>query len=472
MTTMKMMKRLLYILIAVTAISACGPLDQNPSTSVTTETAITSVTDLSNAVNGAYYLATYGDMLTVASELSIYADLIGPDAYQPSSNGQNASKMGAFSLTPADTYGAYYYLYCALASVNNAIEKGSKLEDKEGAAPYIAELYAMRGLFHFHLATYFAPIPTSGNSFKLGIVLSDKVFPIDYIGERASLDDTYQQIVDDFTAAIESGLNKDKKAGHLNYWAALGLRARAYLYWGKYAEALKDCKEIIKDSPYTLYTLSNYTSVWSQEGSDEMLMEYIQTDTYNAQRYAPGYYTSPEGYSEYGVKKSFYDWLTSDANDVRAQMVADCSTAPEGAGSDYHTGYYPLKYPGKAGASTPTYTNNIKVMRLSEVYLIAAEAALKTAPSTAAGYMNDLRKNRIEGYSDVASVTIDDILDERRKELFAEGQIAFDFWRNGKNVENDFGTITPTDTKTILPLPKEEIDVAKGKLQQNPGYGN
>ena len=218
---MKMMKRLLYILIAVTAISACGPLDQNPSTSVTTETAITSVTDLSNAVNGAYYIATYGDMLTVASELSIYADLIGPDAYQPSSNGQNASKMGAFSLTPADTYGAYYYLYSALANVNNAIEKGKLLSDLEGAAPYLAELYAMRGLFHFHLATYFAPIPTSGHSNTLGIVLADKVLDISYIGERATLDQTYKQIVDDFTVAIETGLNKAAKTGHLNYWSAL-----------------------------------------------------------------------------------------------------------------------------------------------------------------------------------------------------------------------------------------------------------
>ena len=132
------MKRLIYIFIAIAAFTACNALDQNPSTAMTTDTAITTVGDLSNAVNGAYYVATYGTMLTVASELAIYADLIGPDSYQPSSNGQNASKMGAFSLTPADTYGAYYYLYCALANVNNAIDKGKLLSDQEGAAPYLA----------------------------------------------------------------------------------------------------------------------------------------------------------------------------------------------------------------------------------------------------------------------------------------------------------------------------------------------
>ena len=100
------MKRLLYTFIASAALFACSPLDQNPSTSVTSETAITTVEDLKNAVNGGYYIATYGDMLTVASELCIYADMIGPDSYQPSSNGQNPSRMASFALTPADTYGA------------------------------------------------------------------------------------------------------------------------------------------------------------------------------------------------------------------------------------------------------------------------------------------------------------------------------------------------------------------------------
>ena len=193
------MKRLLYIFCAVAAMTACKALDQNPSTSMTTDTAITTVEDLANAVNGCYYIATYGTMLTMGSELAIYADLIGPDAYQPASSGQNPSRIAQFSLTPADTYGAYAYLYMALANVNNAIEKGSLIAEKDETAPYIAELYAMRGLFQFHLATFFAPIPTSGNTNTMGIVLSDKVFDIelqnspDLLGLRTRY---YQSMVD------------------------------------------------------------------------------------------------------------------------------------------------------------------------------------------------------------------------------------------------------------------------------------
>ena len=109
------------------------------------------------------------------------------------------------------------------------------------------------------------------------------------------------------------------------------------------------------------------------------------------------------------------------------------------------------------------------------MYLIAAEAALlgtEQSASTAAGYINDLREKRITGYSDVTSVTMDDIINERRKELFAEGQIAFDYWRTGRTVTKSATlSIGPTDTRAVLPLPTEEIEVSKGVLIQNPGYG-
>ena len=460
------MKKLTYILPVLMTVASCEALDQDPYTAVTVDTAITSVDDLANAVNGAYYVATYGTMMTVASELAIYADLVGPDSYQPASSGQNASRIAQFSMTANDTYNAYYYLYAAIASINNAIEQAALLEDQEGAAPYVAELYAMRGLFHFHLATFFAPIPTSGNSNQMGIVLSDRVFDIDYIGERASLSATYEFIISDLTKAVETGLNTDKNTGHMNYWAALALRARANLYAGNNAAALEDAQEIIENSPYRLYTIENYMKSWSQEGADEVIMEYLQTDTYNPQRYAPGYYASPRGYSEYGVSPQFYAWVQSDPADVRSQAVADYTVAPSGD-PDYNTGYYPLKFPGNAGASVPAYTNNIKVFRLSEAVLIAAEAALKTGADPAE-YINWLRGNRIQGYQAVDEVSLEDILNERRKELFAEGQIAFDFWRNGLSVVRDGITVGPQDGKTVLQIPKEEIDLAKGKIKQNP----
>ena len=116
--------------------------------------------------------------------------------------------------------------------------------------------------------------------------------------------------------------------------------------------------------------------------------------------------------------------------------------------------------------------NNPKIIRLSEVYLIAAEASfyLPGGGEAAAPFINEIEKNRVEGYTDVASVTIDDIIFEYTKELFAENQIAFAYWRNGKAVTNSLGDEIKADNmRAIMPLPQREIDL-NSALVQNPGY--
>ena len=130
-------------------------------------------------------------------------------------------------------------------------------------------------------------------------------------------------------------------------------------------------------------------------------------------------------------------------------------------------GYYPAKYPGREGNM---YVNNPKIIRLSDVYLIAAEAAFKTG-GDAASYINTLRQNRIEGYTDVTSVTLEEILFERRVELFAENSMAFDYWRNKMSVNNFYvGEVKYNDHRVILPIPQDEINIAPDVLVQNPGY--
>ncbi len=459
------MKKIFYAVFALAALTACESLDQEPSTSISAETAIESVTDLSYAVNGAYYQATGRGQLSLVAEMAIYADELGPDSMVKNGSGQYAQRIHERSITPLDSWDAYAPLYRGLAAINKALQKAESLEDQEGAAPYLAELIGMRGLFHFHLATFFAPIPTSGSANTMGIVLSTEVYPLDYKAPRASLDETYAQIIKDLTTYIDSGFNKDKMNGHLNHWAALALRARANLYWGKYADALADAKAVIDNSPYKLYTMDEYLKVWEVDDGNEIILQYAQDDNYNAQRYAPGYYTSPDGYTEYLVPDEFVEFMQANPKDIRSQMVKYKT-------GDGPAGYYPNKYPGKKDSAVPLYSHSVKVIRLSEMYLIAAEAALKTSGASAAvPYLNTLRKNRIEDYTDATTTDIDDIINERRKELFSEGQIAFDYWRNGKTVYDGVIAYGPDHYQNVLPIPKDEIDVCGADiLKQNPGY--
>lgn len=467
------MKKIFYTILAVGLLGACQTLDQNPSTQIPDDTAIETVEDLGKSVNGAYYLATYGKDMTLASELAIYADELGPDSKVIDGSGQFAQKIHERSVTSSDSWNAYAYLYRALANINKSLKAAELLEDQEGAAPYVAELTAMRGLFHFHLATFFAPIPTSGSENTMGIVLSTDVYDKSYKGARATLEQTYTQIVADLTTAIQSGnLSKKAKNGHINYWAALAIRARANLYWGKNAEALADAKAVIDGvkegkAPYALYTTENYVDVWKGDSGSEIILQYVMDDDYNAQRYAPGYYTHPDGYCEYGVTDEFFDFMKENPKDIRSNMVAERDTET-GKGTP---GKYPMKYPGKSGSVVPLYSHSIKVVRLAEMYLIAAEAAFKEEGAAAAvPYLNELRQTRIADYSDVTTTDIDDIINERRKELFAEGQIAFDYWRNGKSITSEARTFAPGAEENILPIPLAEIEVCGGVLKQNPGY--
>jgi hypothetical protein len=148
------------------------------------------------------------------------------------------------------------------------------------------------------------------------------------------------------------------------------------------------------------------------------------------------------------------------------------------------------KYSGSttlSGDGKSTFTAvNVKVIRLSEVYLIASEAALhKSTPDKelAASYLNEIRK-RAPALAPATSATITDdmILNERSKEFYGEGQRFFDMLRLNKSIEyNDDMLSIPvsgrpksidrTYGKIVLPIPQDEINANPALAsQQNEAY--
>src|SRR5690554_173856 len=115
------------------------------------------------------------------------------------------------------------------------------------------------------------------------------------------------------------------------------------------------------------------------------------------------------------------------------------------------------------------YADNVIVMRYEELLLNAAEAAMHLNPSNALDYINEIRENR--GLDALTSVSIDDVLLERRKELMFEGFRFDDLMRLGEDVP-----INPRITEAYsyghfrlaFPIPLTEIN-ASG-MQQNYGY--
>ena len=120
---------------------------------------------------------------------------------------------------------------------------------------------------------------------------------------------------------------------------------------------------------------------------------------------------------------------------------------------------------------------------MSEVYLIAAEAAFYSDKSLGADYLNAIRKRAPDlAPADASTITLQMILDERSKELFTEGNRFFDMMRLNQSItyNDDFGgiavsqrekTIDRTFYKTVLPISQSEINAnPELKAQQNEGY--
>ena len=133
-----------------------------------------------------------------------------------------------------------------------------------------------------------------------------------------------------------------------------------------------------------------------------------------------------------------------------------------------------MKYPGKQ-TSRPT-TNNIPVIRLSEMYLNRAEAIVRGASISGVTADADLKvitSNR--GAADVTA-TVNSVLLERRKELAFEGHYVYDLARTGnpvKRVDYD-GTESARNIdfpsyKWALPIPKSEVE-CNPNMVQNEGY--
>ena len=461
----------IYLALGLAAgltLSSCS-LDTEPSTSLSESTAITSASDLKNALNGIGYILSEDQML-YGSEYGIYADLL-TNEFKIARDYGHTSRISQYTITKNDELPDYAYslFYMAAANCNKALQLSAGLPEDATIKDLKGQLYAWRGLIHFDLARMFAHIPSTVsdvNAENSGIVLSTEVFEPTYKGKRSTLKQTYDQVIADLTTAM--GLmdpTNTKVTGYFNYYAALAIRARAYLYMGEYGKALADAKEVIKDGGYTLYTPANYEKVWAQEGTSESIFELLITSTHNSQRYSLGYYTDASGYPECALadEGKVLTYLKSTPADIRSKMIKE--QAVSGVAG---THFFPAKYPGRDGL----YVNNPKIIRLSEIYLIAAEAELKgnNDGGAAAKYINDIEKNRVTGDTDVATVTIDDIIFEYEKELFAENQIAFAFWRNKQSIKNQVGsTINYNDNRTILPIPQREIDY-DSTLKQNDGY--
>lgn len=495
---MKNIYKLLALSLLLIATTSCGDewLNTVPSDSVPTDDAINSYKAASVALTGVYDGLQGSSSRTsyYAARMFYYGDVRGDDM-QAEKSGNRSSSAYEMRYVEDDAPNMWNVPYNVIRRANTllaAIEKG-KVEDASEAqlAQLKAEALVVRALVHFDLVRIHGNPYTMDNGASLGVPIVTTPLLISDFPARSTVAEVYTQVLKDLSDAIASGGLSDKNNyGYVNLWFAKGLSARVNLYKGDNAAALTLAEDVITNSPYKLWTNEEYVDGWnkSDKGRKEMLFELVNFSNDDwTDREGVAYLLHEDGYADYIVTESFMNLLNSDPDDVRNGILLAPSIDADLIKKYGDNTVFVNKFPADAGGDMRL--NDSPVMRLSEVYLIAAEAAAKVPNATkAAQYLNAivLRANPDATPVSEANATVERITIEKRKELVGEGHRFFDAMRNNETVVrytdvNNRGfhyILNPESQKfnrtyfrAILPIPLAEIQVNQNlKGQQNPGY--
>lgn len=489
------MKKIYMILAAWIAmtVTGCGNgfLDIEPSSSVAdTPHMIRTNAELQKAVNGAYvYLEFFRE------NAIMHGDIMGDDlqAYPWDYRTDVYYLMDKRTPNYTSTW-LWTQLYSGAFDINTKLDKVQYIQDKDDDTDrMIAELKFIRAILHWEASLRYGPLPSNlgKGAIKqdaLGVMITDKL-PENLMGTfyRDKVSDVFKFMINEMET-LKGDLSTRHREAALNYWAAQMFLARLYLYTEQWDKAYACAVDVIDNGGYTLYTRENYVDSWAKEYQSESIFEMPTTDSDNVSWDSMSYMCDPYGYNAIMATLDFVNlW---DDGDVRFDLLQDpyWDWFPKHWSDDWDWDrcyFINKKYPGRGGN---VKVCNPKIYRLSEAYLIAAEAALRGSKGVGEGskYLSELRKKRTTTDPDRydSGYDLDDVLYERRLELIGEGHRAFDLWRNQRTVVKyhgqpnfqwcDFDEMPFDDYHVILPLPVRELDLMSPEdkqSQQNPGYG-
>jgi hypothetical protein len=170
------------------------------------------------------------------------------------------------------------------------------------------------------------------------------------------------------------------------------------------------------------------------------------------------------------------DYLYMDGQE---DTITDVGTFTQGIGI---TKWRNINRDSSAGVEPGTFVDiDFPMFRLADFHLMYAEAAVRSGSNVASGvnYFNLVRARALGNSSqNVTSLTLDDILDERGRELYTEGHRRQDLIRFGKFTTGSylwqfkggeqFGAAVGSHLN-LYPLPGADLN-ANTNLEQNPGY--
>jgi len=361
------------------------------------------------------------------------------------------------------------YGYNVINNCNQIIEHAPKLRedyphDADLVDRVVGQAYFVRALMHFELVRCYGQNYTfTSDASHLGVPIVDHVLGLTEKISRNSVSAVYKHIVSDLRTSLEKyPASYNPSQYFASPIASKALLARVYLYMEKWQEAYDMAAEVM--AAKTLTSRANYVDMFCKTASVSDDEGLFRLNGYKQGRSSRSfyYYESPEGRPSEKVTSLY------TADDIRASLMT------------YGTyGKVCMKF-----CTTDETTQdemkyyNATVIRLSEVYLIHAEAAAHLGKNSEA--LDDVKalEARARGVdaseisfseSDVLKV----IAEERIKELCFEGHRFFDLSRRHEDIERPSTTsstvkhITYPDWRYVLPIPQVELS-ANENITPNP----
>jgi hypothetical protein len=329
-------------------------------------------------------------------------------------------------------------------------------------ARIMAELQGLNGIAYFE--SLINVMPPGYNPAALGLAIVNESC-LTCTPARNTVGEVIAEIEKDLAAA-KADVNIPSAPTdplRLSKSAIAAYQARVALLKKDWTAAVSFAAEAILLSGKTLATGSNFTDYWFDANESESILKYRnQTQPALLWRDSNG-----DVFFEPSIQLKN---LFNRTSDIRY------STYFTSNGSDTSI---VDKYKGSSfGASV----NDLKLIRLSEMYLIRAEANAENNQLTqAAADINALRTARITGYVNEVFATKADaitaVLNERSKELCFEGFRFYDLKRRSLPVNrlaadvqsSAWQNLAADNYKFTLPIPQDAID-ANSNTVQNPNY--
>lgn len=519
---MKQLKNIHYsfLLILLISFSSCDDfLNFLPEDKITSASFPENEEDIKLLLNGVYGQLRETDVYNQGFYGFGVLDGATPNAYNWG-NGPIA-KAGNGSLSSGDgdmlTF-RWKKGYTIIANANNLLKEIEKVElPAETKELYVGEAHFLRGLAYSVLVESYGGVPLI-----LEAISTEEARMI----SRASAEETWKQVHDDYDRAIARLKPTAPEVGRATLGAAYGMKMRAYLYQGKYEEVLQMAEKIDELGIYGLFHSYEGLFAAENENNKEVLFDIQYMEGENSQgsfidQYCgtgTGSWTRGSRYVPTDDLVNAYETVDGSPVDpenpyenrdprlgftvvVPGSFILDHQFPNHiySGGAFNHAGNrlkhlstrkYRVQHESELPVAGQSYLNNI-VIRYADVLLSKAEAIIETGGNVdeAIALINRIRTER-----DNVKITLlpmglsrdearQKLRHERRIEFALEGLYWMDIRRwnigkeiypvhiydhNGDIIETKFPNGYP-EYYNLLPIPDSERSLNEN-LTQNPGW--